>query len=441
MLSAALLALLTHTTPAASVQGDIVVVEDAAGDQHNPGLTGLALKLCTFGARGLYDVLGDDYDAVVVFSTHPMNGFQFSTSRTPAGWSVRQDDDGVAYGSFLIPRPPSDYGSASTLKHCVYMGPLSQAPVDPDAPSDAFGTPGLKAIDVMGHEFGHHWLVNWAFDQGDGPQALHRSNMRDMPDADPISSSQLHYSALSDSHSVMYGSFITALGGDRFLLEGGTRKYGPIDQYLMGLRAPDETPPMLVIDDGSRLGLYENPLAPGQSEMKTGTAVMVSVDDIVRAQGARSPAYPAAQRCFRTAFILVTQQGHTATPDEIAHVDAWRQRWGTWFPEATDGRGRVETRLVVENACPPDEPMPLDAGVSVVTDAGQERMDSGSARADAAVSVVTDAGTHEDAGLGTLEDDGCGCQVTTERGACAWVAAVVLLARRARHTPSRRRKN
>ena len=43
-----------------------------------------------------------------------MTGPQYALmGKTPAGNLVRQTDKGVAWGGFLIRKPPSEYGSAS----------------------------------------------------------------------------------------------------------------------------------------------------------------------------------------------------------------------------------------------------------------------------------------------------------------------------------------
>ncbi len=398
---------------AARVDGNVVVVEDAQGSAHT-GFASLALNVCTFASRGLYTLLGDDFDAVMVFTTHPLQGLQYTTAVTPVGYSVRQPDPGVAYGSVLTPRSPTEYGSAATLQHCVFMGPMRTLPPSPES---EFAL-GLKAVEVLGHEFGHHWLLYAAFDKNDGagPQALLRANLRDGASGDPIASSTLHYSTLADSHSVMLGSFITPLGGGDFLLEGGARKYGPLDQYLMGLRSPEETPPMLVVDDGSHLGLYEQPLRPGESATRSGTAVMVAVEDVARAHGVRTPAYPNAQTCWRTAFILVTHQGHTATAQDLAVVETYRTRWETWFSWATDGRGQVNTQLNATRCAMPQ--VPVDAGVappdaSTVTppDSGVEDAFVPPTPTDAA---VPDAAAPEAGTDGVIREPGCDCQSTRQ---------------------------
>ncbi len=410
---------------APTVSGDVVVVDDTTGDpfdvSKHPGA--IDLSVCAFGAQGLYQVKPNVYDAVFVFTTHPMTGL-LTLFSTPAGNLVRQTDQGVAYGSFLIRQPPSAYGSAATLKHCVFAGSLAALPAHPDDPftvqSSPFGgqsSTGVTGIGMLGHEFGHHWGVYAAYDKGDGrgPQALFRGNTREDTQNSPITTSNLHWSALADTHSVMFGNFITDNQDGTFTLAGGDHRYGYFDQYLMGLRSAAETPPLLVIDDGSGLGSADYPVPPGQTQAVSGDAVSVSIDDVIRADGPRVPAYPDAQRCFRAAFVLVTQQGHVATPQEIALVDAYRQRWESWFAWATDARGSSDTRLDATDACPPMPP----------PDAGNPEPDAGVPEADAG---APDAGSQDDAGtpgemLGPPPEDnppvlvpttklrpGCGCE-------------------------------
>lgn len=414
----------TAASAAPTVVGDIVVVEDSTGEPFDltkhPGA--IDLSVCAFGTNGLYQVKSDVYDAAVVFTTNPMTGL-LSLFATPAGNPVRQTDQGVAYGSFFFRQQASAYGSAAQLKHCVFAGPLTQWPSSPDSPFSSGGYPtGETGVAVLGHEFGHHWMVWAAYDKGNGlgPQALFRGNTRQ--DTDPshaISSSNLHWSAYADTGSVMYGNFITDNQDGTYTLRGGDHKYGYFDQYLMGLRAAQDVPPMLVIDDGTGLGSADFPVPPGQSQTITGLGTTVTIDDLIRAIGPRVPAYPNAQSCFRFAFVLVTQAGHTPTSGELAQVDAYRTRWETWYAWATDGRGSVDTRLDAINACPPPTTTP-DAGTT--TDAGQPEQDAGTTEppdAGGELNGAPDAGTDAGAGMQQHEPPeplplkklkpGCGC--------------------------------
>ncbi|MFO0600256.1 MAG: hypothetical protein U0228_33410 [Myxococcaceae bacterium] len=405
-----------------TVQGEVVVVPDSSGSGHMTSnlVAGLGSTLCAFGARGLYAVKPDVFDAVVVFTNNPLTGSALTGAATPKGTLVRATSTGSGYGSPLIVLQPSEYGSAARLTHCVYLGPVQNLPAQPDddflLPMFGGGTSpsGTTGVEVLGHEFGHQWMAGSAFDQGQGLDVLHRADDRQPlmgTQTSRVSAATLHYSHLADSRSVMYGNFITDLGGGSYRLAGGPRGYGPMDQYFMGLRAPQDTPPLLVLDDGSGMGLIGTPLRRGETQTVTGmSAVNVSVDDFIRAQGARAPAFPQAKRCFRVAFVLVTQQGTTASVDQLALVDRYRQRWESWFGPATDGRGNTVTTLDVFADCP-EPSLGADAGV----DAGvAPEMDAG---VDAGADVVVDAGAPaSDAGSG---DDGridtgkirpgCGC--------------------------------
>jgi hypothetical protein len=363
----------------ASVQGNIVIVNDPTGGsfdltQHP---TGIGPAICEYGAKGLYTQKDDDYDAIAVFTTQPVTtGLTSFLSTTPEAVLVRQTDQGVAYGSFFFQQQPSAFGSAATLKHCAYLGPLAQFPMNPDDDFQVQASPfggeqatGVSGIGVLGHEFGHHWLVWAAYDLNDGRgvQGLFRGDTRMDMNRSSAVTGNLHWSAYADTHSVMYGNFITDNMDGTFTLSPGPHKYGFFDQYLMGLRAPSEVPPMLVVDDGSGYGWADFPVAAGHTQTVDGTAVMVGVDDVIRADGPRVPAYPNAQHCFRFAFVIVTGAGQTATAQQIAQVDAYRQRWETWYSWATDNRGSVDTRLDAIDACPTTPPFTMDAGM----DAGQ----------------------------------------------------------------------
>jgi MYXO-CTERM domain-containing protein len=412
----------------ATVQGDIVIVNDPTGGQFDltQHPTGLGPNICAYAANGLYTQKDDDYDAIAVFTTQQISGLTSFLATTPQGNLVRQTDQGVAYGSFFFLQQPSAYGSAATLKHCAYMGPVSQYPMNPDDEFQVQASPfggeqatGVSSIGVLGHEFGHHWLVWAAYDLGDGngPQGLFRGDTRQDMDRPSAATGNLHWSAYADTQSVMYGNSITDNMDGTFTLSSGPHKYGPFDQYLMGLRAPSEVPPMLVVDDGSGRGWADFPESAGHTASVTGTAVRVGVDDVIRADGPRVPAYPNAQHCWRFAFIIVTGPGQTVTQQQLALVDAYRQRWETWFAWATDSRGSVDTRLDAIDACPATPPA-MDAGqiVPPPVDAGAPQTDAGPPPMESPDAGPTGEMLPPEMAPMTMKDDpisqlkpGCGC--------------------------------
>jgi len=69
------------------------------------------------------------------------------------------------------------------------------------------------------------------------------------------------------------------------------------------------------------------------------------VDDVIAAEGPRRPAYAAAPKSFRTAFLVVGVVGQGVSQEAIDKVDRYRRRWTRYFQEATDFRGEVKTGL------------------------------------------------------------------------------------------------
>lgn len=374
--------------------GEVAVVEDTTGSIHSSMF--LQSTFCRDAAKGLYAQFTDQFDGVVAFSTEAFNDLQNVQQGTP----VRQSTTGIGYGTW---NDGAQYGSAARLSQCVFMASLGKLPDDPNGMALLpFGFPlGITGVELLGHEYGHHWLLWVTFDKNDGKgkQDLLRGYESGGPN---MGSANGHWSYYADSVSPMYGSKVTALGNGKYKFEGADRKYTELDQYLMGLRDKSEVGPMFALDDGSGHGSASVPVAKGSSTTSMGTMTKVdfTIDDIIRAEGPRNPAYPNTQRCFRAAFVLVSGQGKTASAADIAKVDAYRTRFESWFRFATDNRGTMDTRLnglgcvvppVDGGTGVPDAGVSSDAGTGF--DAGTS-FDAGTADA----GVVADAGAGVDAG-------------------------------------------
>ena len=170
-----LIALLCSSSALAAnyASGQVMVVEDVDGGQHDPEtlppLSLMGTSLCQFAAKGLYSQFADDYDGVVMFTTHPMNTMELGIQNTMLGNIVRQTAQGISDGPFvsLTGDPAVAYGSPAKLGQCVFMGSLGQLPQSPDDQATTlFGgilplQMGITGAELMGHEYGHHWLV-WA---------------------------------------------------------------------------------------------------------------------------------------------------------------------------------------------------------------------------------------------------------------------------------------
>lgn len=349
--------------------GDVAVVEDTTGVAHQQvdymnmmgpptDLLAPGGRFCREAAKLLLPVMGDNYDGLFTFTPKMLDDLSNVQQGQPVRWSTQGiGTQPLNWGA--------QFGSAAKLSQCVFMGSLPRLPNNPDNPVTIFfGLPlGITGVELLGHEYGHHWMTWIYFDKNDGVGQRDTLRGYEANQNDPNSPGQLngHYGYYTDSRSVMYGNFITDLGNGSFSVAGGQRKYGYLDQYLMGLRAPSEVPPTMVLDDGSHHNSAAGARAPGPAEtVNNMTRVDVSVDDVIRAMGPRVPAYPNAQNCWRVAFVLVVPPGQTYNPADVAKVETYRARWQQWFTWATDGRGTMDARLS-GNGCLRNPP-PTDGG-------------------------------------------------------------------------------
>jgi hypothetical protein len=218
----------------------------------------------------------------------------------------------------------------------VNMGGLYQYPFDPF--QQWHGT--NNTLSIIGHEFGHRWMA-----------------FLDTADRLLLGRDQAHWSFFHNSYgSVMEGNEILDLGNGSFRTVGATYRYSPFDQYIMGLRAPTEVDPWFAVANprfssfplgfptGCRADLAS--CAPFVGADFTGTRRDVTIDEIISIAGPRIPSYPAAQKDFRVAFILLTQRGQTPSATSVAKVDGYRANWEAFFGNAVEGRGAMRTDMV-----------------------------------------------------------------------------------------------
>lgn len=219
---------------------------------------------------------------------------------------------------------------------------------------------------------------------------------------------------------------------------------------------------MMVLEDPADLGKGVDSVAMGKTSSgmtKNGlTRHDITADEIIRAMGRRSPAYPHAPRCWRVAFVVVLAPGQTVVPPTmLAKVERYRQRWNQWFTNATDGRGQMRSN-VIGPGCPVQvpiaDPCDVDAGVRwpdggvyVPDDAGMVEEDAGvevdagvepDAGSDAGVEPI-DAGSTPERDGGVPEclncettkiRNGCGCGATDASTLFAVLGALSVLRRR-----------
>ncbi|PYS55677.1 MAG: hypothetical protein DMG13_02920 [Acidobacteria bacterium] len=280
-------------------------------------------------AQIFYRTHPDTYDGLIVFSDFNLNlGDAFANS-TRGIINIRPG---------IYDFGP-EFGSPQRLSVLVNMGDLSRYPVDPR--QRFLGT--NNSLTILGQEFGHRWLAY--LDIGT-PSLLGRDSS--------------HWSFLHNTFgSVVEGNEIEDLGDGNFRTVAATIRYSPLDQYVMGLRPASQVPPWFVVANpvlGSTLptgfplqcrNAQRLPsCAPFVGLQFAGVRRDVTIDEIISLAGPRVPSFEQAQKDFRVAFILVTQRGQPPKASSLQSLDTFRTQWQSFFTDAVDGRGTMNTELL-----------------------------------------------------------------------------------------------
>ena len=149
---------------------------------------------------------------------------------------------------------------------------------------------------------------------------------------------------MNSSGSHDEGNDIEDLGGGQFKTGPASSRYGPLDQYLMGIRSSDEVPPFFVIRNPVADGVQSAERAPESNVAIAGTRKDVTVADVIAEMGPRSPAPSSNPPAWRVAFLYVTD-GDANDGAALSLVESIRSQFQAYFPLSTEGRLSIETRL------------------------------------------------------------------------------------------------
>ncbi|HYM59914.1 MAG TPA: BACON domain-containing protein, partial [Thermoanaerobaculia bacterium] len=124
--------------------------------------------------------------------------------------------------------------------------------------------------------------------------------------------------------SVMGGS----LSGNYFI---GTPRFGfsRVEMYFLGLASPAEVTPVTFVQ-GS-------------------TAKQITIDQVVAANGSRTPAYTGQFRVFRLPTFVVKRKGEAIDDGQMQQLDSLLSRWRSRFWRETGGRARAN--LTLDGSC------------------------------------------------------------------------------------------
>ncbi|HUL59632.1 MAG TPA: CARDB domain-containing protein, partial [Anaeromyxobacteraceae bacterium] len=277
----------------------------------------------------------DAYDFVVVFPTFPVSVYRDSSTRQIGGWyaAVRNAVSGI--GQPILDRGP-EFGSRSRLQGYIEMHSLAPGYVNALVPGRESAALD-DALVILAHETAHRWSGRAAYRD---PSTGASSGALLCPDGD-------HWSYLLDSDaSVLYGADWRDAGGGAFVADAVRRRYSALDLYLMGFLDPSEVPPFSLLWPGPGTTVPAECIDPAQGTRIAATATSVSVDDVIAAEGPRSPPAAASQSLFRAAFVVLLAPGQAPAAGQLEFVDTVRREWANRFFYLTRGRGVIETDLV-----------------------------------------------------------------------------------------------
>ncbi|HEV2690909.1 MAG TPA: hypothetical protein VGV35_20275, partial [Bryobacteraceae bacterium] len=280
-------------------------------------------------AQQFYATHDDAYDYLVIFNAEGL-----PAAPGAVAYEVTTRNQRTGFGDSIVDIG-QDFGSAQRLQAVLNLGPLVQYPVDPNAVVPARFVSRDTPLTIIGHETGHLFLAY--------------ASVRDPndPAGQPMLGRQLaHWSFLFNSEaSLLEGNRIQDNGpgaSPRFTTTGTVQGYAPLDQYLMGFRAPEEVPPTFLVTDAPG---YSAALSPQTGVSFDGHRRDIAVEDVIDAVGRRTPDYTVAQRRFRFAFLLVVPAGSVPQSSDLAQVETYRSLFENFYRQAASGRASAETSL------------------------------------------------------------------------------------------------
>lgn len=281
--------------------------------------------------KAFYAEHGDLFDAAYVwtdfsFDNGPGVAHSFNVRNGIKGIGLRIFDRGAVYGS------------PERLSTIITMGDESKWPSDPQAHMAGLNS----AVSIVCHELGHRWLTYVLFD------AEH-----DIKD-DLLGRDRSHWSFLVDTRTNSDGSFSSLMEGNSWretapgnftTVQSSVNHFSDIDQYLMGLRPAGEVGAISYLVTDEELKQILRSKSPVNGFSITATRKTTSVAQIVERAGERVPDASEAQKDFRVAFILLSQQGARPSAATIEKVARHRDALVRYFSSATSRRGSLDGSL------------------------------------------------------------------------------------------------
>jgi uncharacterized protein (TIGR03437 family) len=282
-------------------------------------------------AQKFYATHDDAYDYLVFFNNLGIEAMELAVS-----YELTLRSRGRGFGDEPID-VGAEFGSPARLQSVLNLGPLDQFPDDPNKIVDARVLSRDTPLTILAHEAGHLFLAYASVRDPQNPRARPMLGFQEAHWAFVFNSeaSLLEGNRIRDNWELQPGTSL------RFTTIGVTEGFSPLDQYLMGLRAPQEVPGTFLVT-GSRTDPERHPQV-GVSF--SGERRDIRLEEVIQAEGRRTPDHTVAQRRFRFAFILIAAQGADPSAADLQKIENFRQQFETYFRKATSERAWADTSL------------------------------------------------------------------------------------------------
>ncbi|HEV2341207.1 MAG TPA: hypothetical protein VGS15_05365 [Candidatus Acidoferrales bacterium] len=301
--------------------------------------------------------LGDKFDFLAYYSDFrvdnqeagtPSNGPLGSTGPAVTGIAATQTKEGLASycsagrfqwayiqpvyaGAIQMQKyPPADAPMGDDHDITFYQKQIAEISQNGKTP------PYMYAMSQIGHEMGHRWAAFVDAKVGDETIPLGPTHW-DMglqavvpfPYARPTEASIMGGGVWQDNFDGTY----TQLDDNYYVPATG---YSYLDLYLMGLISPAEVPDFFILRHFAPVGKDAN----GHRIFKA-DRTKVTIQDVIAAEGPRTPDVDHSQRKFNTGMVLVVQHGMKPTPLLIEETNGVRDQWMKYFSIATGRRASM----------------------------------------------------------------------------------------------------
>ncbi len=304
--------------------GEIAVLQDDGSlVQGNVTNTGNIIQ-------ALYATHGDEYDQVIIHVASTYRG----DVEPEAGFAFVSLVAGFVGGiNRFQGNPAEEFG----LTRLVGICNMNDLPEYPDSPTEDFLGDVSSYVEILGQEFEHAWAAFVQPASGTGADILGRMNAH--------WSFFLNHRGIGNA-SPMEGNRWQENGDGSYRTVESFTGFCDLDEYLMGLRAPDDMAPFYVIDFPPGRDPFNDGSSPfPEVTVKGGTRIDLTIQDIIDNYGPRGPDTSTSMKTFKIAFILVVPPSLGPDPADLKKLDDFRLAWETYFNDTTEGLGTMDTTL------------------------------------------------------------------------------------------------